>query len=61
MTSILQFINESGVVGWVIILTGLGSLYVAGERIYHLYFRYAIKSDELMKNVQNLVVSRKID
>lgn len=61
MTAFLQFMNDSGVVGWTILLTGVGTTYLIVERIQSLYFKYGMNSEEFMNRVQTLVLSRKID
>lgn len=57
----LQFMNESGVVGWTILLTGIGTACVVVERVRALVFNYGMNAEEFMNRVQTLVLSRKID
>ncbi|WP_413560985.1 MotA/TolQ/ExbB proton channel family protein [Bdellovibrio sp. HCB209] len=57
----LKFMNESGVVGWLILLTGIGSLVLVAERAKMLYKEYGMNVDEFMGKVQNLVLAKKHD
>jgi biopolymer transport protein ExbB len=57
----LKFMNESGVVGWCILLVGFGSLVLVAERARALYFNYGMNVDEFMSKIQNLVLAKKLD
>jgi len=57
----INFMNESGFVGWVIFLTGVGSMILVAERAKALYFSYGLNVDEFMAKVQNLVLAKKLD
>lgn len=57
----LKFMNESGVVGWTILLTGIGSLILVAERAKMLYKEYGMNSEEFMGKVQTLVLAKKLD
>ena len=61
MESVLQFINDSGFVGWCIMLIGIGSIALIVERTKVLYFKYGMNTDEFMAKVQSLVLSKKTD
>ncbi|MBX2989177.1 MAG: MotA/TolQ/ExbB proton channel family protein [Bdellovibrionaceae bacterium] len=61
MTAFFAFMNESGVVGWTILLTGVGTAILCVERVRALYFHYGMNADEFMNRVQTLVLSRKVD
>jgi len=61
MTAFLQFMNDSGVVGWLILLVGVGTMWLVAERTRALYFKYSMNADDLMQKVQNLVLSRRVD
>ncbi|MFS4460408.1 MotA/TolQ/ExbB proton channel family protein [Bdellovibrio sp. HCB2-146] len=61
MMAFIKFMNESGVVGWVILLTGVGSLVLVAERAKMLYKEYGMNSDEFMGKIQNLVLAKKLD
>jgi biopolymer transport protein ExbB len=61
MGSVLQFINDSGVVGWCILMVGIGSLALVVERTQVLYFKYGMNVDEFMNKIQTLVLARKTD
>ncbi|MEK2690717.1 MotA/TolQ/ExbB proton channel family protein [Bdellovibrio sp. GT3] len=57
----LKFMNESGVVGWLILLTGIGALVLIAERAKMLYKEYGMNVDEFMGKVQTLVLAKKHD
>lgn len=57
----LKFMNESGVVGWFILLVGVGSLVLVAERAKALYKDYGMNVDEFMAKIQNLVLAKKHD
>lgn len=57
----ITFMNDSGVVGWVILLTGVGSLLLIVERARALYFNYGMNVDDFMAKTQNLVLAKKLD
>lgn len=61
MNAILQFINDAGVVGWTIMLTGLGVLALVYERAKVLYFGYGMDADEFMTKIQSLVLAKKTE
>lgn len=61
MSAFLQFMNESGVVGWLILLTGVGTALLCVERARVLYGTYKLDADEFMSKVQNLVLARKVE
>ncbi len=57
----LKFMNESGVVGWFILLVGIGSLVLVAERAKALYKDYGMNVDEFMAKIQNLILAKKMD
>jgi biopolymer transport protein ExbB/TolQ len=61
MNGILQFINDAGIVGWVIMLTGIGSIAIICERASALYFKYGMNVEEFMTKIQTLVLAKKVD
>jgi biopolymer transport protein ExbB len=61
MTGFFNFISESGVVGWIILLTGVGSMVLVAERAKALYFSYGMNVDDFMAKTQNLVLAKKLD
>lgn len=61
MSTLLQFLNDSGVVGWVIMLTGIGALAMIAERVSVLYFKYGMNVDDFMTKIQTLVLAKKVD
>ncbi len=61
MTAFFNFINDAGAVGWVIMLTAVGSLVLIAERAKVLFKDYGMNTDEFMSKVQNLVLAKKLD
>lgn len=61
MDSILKFVNDAGVVGWTIMLVGIGTLGLVIERAKVLYFKYGMKVDDFMAKIQTLVLAKKYD
>lgn len=61
MSSFLTFMNESGVVGWLILLTGVGTGILVIERARVLYGRYNLDADGFMAKIQTMVLARKLD
>lgn len=61
MTAFITFMNNSGVVGWLILLTGIGSLVLVGERARTLYFNYGMNVEAFMSKIQSLILSKKLD
>lgn len=61
MSTFLQFINDAGFIGWLILLVGLGSMAIIGERAWVLYFKFGMNVEEFMTKVQTLVLARKTD
>ncbi len=61
MSAFIEFLNASGVVGWLIMFQGVASLAVVAERVSVLYFRYGMNVEEFMNKVQTLVLARKTD
>lgn len=59
MTGFFSFIQQSGVVGWVIMLTGGAVIALAIERTRTLYFKYAMNVGDFTSKIQSLVLSRK--
>lgn len=57
----LKFMNDSGFVGWCILLVGVGSLVLVAERARALYKDYGMNVDEFMSKIQNLVLAKKLD
>lgn len=57
----LNFMNDSGFVGWCILLVGIGSLVLVAERAKALYKEYGMNVEEFMAKVQNLVLAKKLD
>lgn len=61
MNSVLQFVNDAGVVGWAIMLVGFGSAALIWERCQALYFKFGMNTEQFMTKVQTLVMARKPD
>lgn len=59
--SVIQFINDAGIVGWVIVTVGLAALALTIERIYTLYFKYGMNFDEFAGRIQQMVAQRRFD
>lgn len=57
----IKFMNDSGFVGWCILLVGVGALVVIAERARMLYQVYGMNTEAFMAKVQNLVLARKHD
>lgn len=56
---ILNFIQQSGVVGWTILLTGVAATALVIERARTLYFSYGMNVDEFTNKIQTLVLGKK--
>jgi biopolymer transport protein ExbB len=61
MGSVLSLINDAGIVGWLIMFVGLGSIAICIERISVLYFKYGMNVEEFTTRIQTLVLARKTD
>lgn len=61
MSEVFLFINQSGVVGWTILLTGCLGLGVILERIKVLFFDYGMNVSEFSKQVRNYVLNKKTE
>lgn len=61
MAEFLKFMNDSGIVGWFILATGVGTIVLVVERAKTLYKDYGMNVEEFMSKIQNLVLARKHD
>ena len=61
MTAFLNFIQQSGVVGWTIILTGFAATALVIERSRTLFFHYNLNAEELMQRVSGLIMDKKTE
>lgn len=61
MGGFLEFMSSAGFMGWVIVLTGFGSMALTIERAIKLYYAYGINADEFMNKIQNLILAKKLD
>lgn len=57
----MKFIIESGVVGWIIMVTGVAVLGLAWERARTLYFKFGLDVDAFTNKINTLVLSKKVD
>lgn len=57
----LRFMNDSGFVGWVILLVAIGAMILIVERVKMLYFHYWMNADQFMNKIQKLILSKKLD
>lgn len=57
----IKFMNDAGIVGWCILLTGVATLALVFERARTLYFNYGLNVEEFSQRVQTLVLSKKVD
>lgn len=61
MSDFFNFIKESGIVGWVILVTGCLGLGVIIERFKVLFFDYGMNVEEFSKQVRNYVLNKKTE
>lgn len=61
MTAFLQFMSDSGIVGWFILAIGLAAFALIGERAYALYYQFSLKGDDLYQKIHSLVSTRKTE
>lgn len=59
MSGVLNFIIESGFVGWVIMLVGVVGIALCVERAKTLYFTYGMNVEEFTSKIQTLVLGKK--
>lgn len=57
----LNFIVQSGIVGWIIMMTGVTVVGLVVERARSLYFHYGLNVEAFTSKIQSLVLSKKID
>jgi biopolymer transport protein ExbB len=57
--AILNFIQQAGVVGWTIILTGVIGVALVIERTRTLYFAYGMNVEEFSSKIHTLVLGKK--
>lgn len=58
MMAFIKFMNDSGVVGWVILATGMGVLFLALERAKSLYKDYGMNVTEFTGKIHNLILAK---
>ncbi|MEQ1723778.1 MAG: MotA/TolQ/ExbB proton channel family protein [Pseudobdellovibrio sp.] len=59
MSGFFNFIQQSGVVGWIIMLTGAVVIALVIERSRTLFVKYSMNVDEFTSRVQSLIIGRK--
>lgn len=59
MSGLFTFIRESGIVGWIILLTGAVSIGLIIERTKVLFSTYSLNTDEFTSKILNLVMTKK--
>ena len=58
---IMEILGSAGIMGWIILATGIGSMALVAERARALYFSYGMDADQFMNKVQNLILAKKVD
>jgi biopolymer transport protein ExbB/TolQ len=61
MPEIFKIVTDGGVPAYLIVLMGLVALALIIERVKTLYFDYAIKTEEFMKQVKSLIFKDQIE
>lgn len=61
MSGLINFIVDSGFVGWVIIITGFVAMALVAERVQTLYFKYNVDPEILTNKVSGLISQKKLD
>jgi biopolymer transport protein ExbB len=61
MTDFIKFMNDSGVVGWLILCLGMACFALIFERAYALFFQLSLRGDDLFQKVQGLVSAKKTE
>ncbi len=61
LQSIINFIVDSGFVGWTIIATGFFALAIIAERIKKLFFDYHMNTDTFTKKIQHFVSQQRYE
>lgn len=61
MSSFLNFIIDSGVVGWITIATGIAALALITERVRTLYFTYGMNTQGFSEKITALIAQKKYD
>ncbi len=59
MNAFFNFIQQSGIVGWTIMLTGATVIALVIERSKVLYFKFSLDVEEFTSRVNSLVLGRK--
>ena len=61
MNSVLQFLSDSGFIGWCILGAGFSAIGLVVERFISLYRKFAMDGKGFSEKIQNLVMAHKID
>lgn len=61
LSTVFNFISDSGVVGWFIFATGIGAIALIVERVQALYFKFGMNTEEFTNKIQTLVLAKKVD
>lgn len=61
MGNLITMVSDSGFTGIIIIFMGLSGLALIIERAKTLYFDYAIKTEDFMKQVKSLIMNDKVE
>lgn len=61
MQAIINFIVDSGFVGWTIIATGLFGIAITAERIKKLFFDYHLNTESFSLRIQNFVSQQRYE
>lgn len=59
--NLIQFINDAGAVGWVIVAVGVASLGLSIERAYTLYLKYGMNFDEFASRIQSMISQKRYE
>jgi biopolymer transport protein ExbB len=61
MSGIIKFIIDSGIFGYMIVITGVVAIGFAIDRTRSLFFKYNLKADSFMKQLNSLLFADKIE
>ena len=59
MNGVISLLKDSGIVGWCIILVGMGTVYLVYERTKSLFIKYSMDYDAFFSKIQTLILNRK--
>jgi biopolymer transport protein ExbB/TolQ len=61
MSAVLQFLSDSGFIGWCILAAGFCGIGLVAERFVALYRKFAMDGKAFSEKIQNLVMANKLD